>query len=157
MTRLGRTGQRYITPIDSTGAEVTSEGFGRYTLTAGQTYHFPWSGEDAANQSVHIVGVTAAAIITSATIYDCNMPQRDVTNYDVTSGYWVPSGLAAETGSATATGAGWVQTAGVLAVAGGAVGGAFWNIRHTGAARTRLTIVVGGTGGTFIVTGFGKP
>lgn len=154
MTRQGRTGQRYITPIDSTGAPLTEEGHGRYTLAAGQTYHYVWSGEDAANQSVHLVGLTAAAIVTSATVRDCDMPVREVANQDTTAGYWVPSAIVGS--SVGVEGTGWTATSGVVAVAGGAVGGAFWHIQHSGAARTRLTVVMGGTGGTFIVSGFGK-
>lgn len=154
MGRSGRTGTRYITPIDSTGAPVAEQGRGKYTLTAGATYHYLLGGDDGPYQSVQLTGITAAAVVTSATIMDTNHMPNEVTDQDATAGNWIPEAPSA--GYVATTGAGWAATNSVVAVAGGAVGGAMWHIAETGAARTRLTVVVGGTGGTFVVSAWGK-
>ncbi len=155
MGRAGRTGTRYITPIDSTGAPLTEQGKGRYVLAAGQTYHYLLGGEDAPFLSVMITGYDAAAIITSATIMDTNHRSDEVPDQDGTAGNWIPDNPTG--GYVATTGTGWTPTNRILAVAGGAVGGARWNIAETGLARTRLTVVMGGTGGTFRVSSWGKP
>lgn len=157
MSSQGRTGTRYITPIDSTGAPLTESGRGRFTLTAGNTFHFILGGDEAPFVSVHLTGITAAAIVTSATVRDCNHPSDGVnaiTDFDTTDGMWPPQNNT--TDFVQVEGAGWVATNGVLAVAGGAVGGAFWHVAENCAARTRLTVVMGGTGGDFFCSGHGK-
>lgn len=157
MSSQGRTGTRYITPIDSTGAPLTENGRGRFTLTAGNTFHFVFGADEAPFSSVHLTGLTAAAIITSATIRDCNHPNSGVnaiTDFDTTAGMWPPEGSSSSV--VAAEGAGWVATNGVLAVAGGAVGGALWHFAENCAARARLTVVMGATGGDFLCSGHGK-
>lgn len=157
MSSQGRTGTRYITPIDNSGTPITEEGRGRFLLAANTTYHFLIGGDEAPFESVHLTGITAAAIVTSATIRDCNHPKSGpdaVNDYDTTDGYWLPENDSRS--FVAVEGAGWVASNGVLAVAGGAVGGAMWHIAETGAARTRLTVVMGGTGGYFMCSGHGK-
>lgn len=158
MSTQGRTGTRYITPIDSTGAPLTENGRGRFTLAAGQTYHYIIGGDEAPFTSVHLTGLSSAAIITSATLRYCNHPidpgVNSITNFDTTAGMWPPGGSASDV--VQVEGAGWVATSGVLAVAGGAVGGAFWHVAENCAARIRLTVVMAGTGGDFLCSGHGK-
>jgi len=154
MGRSGRTGTRYITPIDSGGVPLTEQGKGKYALTAGATYHYMLGGDDGPFQSVQLTGLTAAAVLTSATIMDTNHMPLEVVDSDATAGNWIPEAPAA--GYVATTGTGWSATNSVVASAGSAVGGAMWHIAETGANRTRLTVVVGGTGGTFVVSAWGK-
>lgn len=158
MTATSSGERRYITPIDSNGtvpAPANSTGPGAYTLLANTTYHFPLGGSDAPHQSVHLTGYTAGAIVTSATIKDCDHDRADVADYDTTAGHW-PSEIPTNAYVAV-DGTGWsMASAGVGAAAGTGVGGARWNIAPTGAARTRLTVVVGATGGVFRCSGSGK-
>jgi hypothetical protein len=154
MGRSGRTGTRYVTPIDSSGAPLVEQGKGRYVLTAGATYHYMLGGDDGPFQSVTLTGVTAAAVVTSATIMDTNHMPLEVSDSDATTGYWIPE--APSSGYVATTGTGWSAANSVVAALGTGVGGAMWHIAETGAARTRLTVVVGGTGGTFIVSAWGK-
>lgn len=158
MSSQGRPGTRYITPIDSTGVPLVENGRGRYTLTASNTFHYIIGADEAPFSSIHLTGLTAAAIITSATLYYCDhpidSPANAVTNFDLTDGMWLPGGSASDV--VFVKGAGWVATSGVLAVAGGAIGGAFWHIAENCAARTRLTVVMAGTGGDFLCSGAGK-
>lgn len=149
---------RYIIPVDSNGAvpaPANGVGPGAYTLLANTTYHFPLGGSDAPYQSVHLTGYTAAAVVTSATIKDCDHGRAEVTDYDTTAGHW-PSETPPDAYVAV-DGTGWsVASAGVAAAGGTGVGGALWHIVPTGAARTRLTVVVGATGGVFRGSGAGK-
>ena len=149
---------RYITPIDSNGnipAPALQTGPGAYTLLANTTYHFPLGGSDRPFQSVHLTGYTAAALVTTATIKDCNHARVDVSDFDTTAGHW-PSETPTDAYVAV-DGTGWsMSSAGVAAAVGTGVGCALWHITPTGAARTRLTVVVGGTGGVFRCSGAGK-
>lgn len=150
-----RAGGRYVIPIDSTGAELTNAGPpGEFTLTAGAHYYYVLGGSAAPFQSVHLTGYTAGLIITSATIQDCNHDERDVTNQSTVAGEWAPE--TPPTGYVGPTGTGWTATNGVVAAAGTGVGGAVIHIAETGAYRTRLDVLVGGTGGKLRVSFHGK-
>lgn len=158
MALQGSGEQRYITPVDSTGAApvpANSVGQGAYTLLANTTYHFALGGSDAPYQSFHLTGYTAGAVVTSATIKDCNHDRDDVTDYDATAGHW-PSETPPDAYVAV-DGTGWsMSSAGVVAAAGTGIGGALWHIAPTGAGRTRATVVMGGTGGVFRGSAAGK-
>lgn len=154
MSSQGRPGTRYITPIDSNGAPVTEEGKGRYALAANTTYHFVGGADEAPFASFHLVGYTAAAIVTSATVRSSNLRPDEVSNQDLTAGQWMPENPGRVT--CNVEGAGWTQTNGVGAVAGGAVGGFFFHICEGGQARVKLTVVMGGTGGVFTCGSHGK-
>lgn len=155
MARSGRTGMRYVTPVDGSGNGVAEQGKGLYSLAAGTTYHFPIGGDDGPFQSICLTGYTAAAVVTSATVYDTNHRVDEVSDFDATAGNWIPESQS-ERVSVQTTGTGWSATNDVIAANGTGVGGAMWHIAETGAARTRLTVVIGATGGTFRVSAWGK-
>lgn len=141
----------FIIPIDTTGAQsAVIAGPGRFTLLANTTYYFMLGGQRSPWNSVTLTGYTAAMILTSANIEDTDHPQGIVDNFSTVTGEWVKrdSSLA----ELKSIGTGWTATGAVLAVAGGNLGGARWNINGTGAFRTRLTVVVGGTGGDVLVS-----
>lgn len=158
MTATSSGERRYLIPISSGGVvpePANGTGPGAYTLAANTTYHFPLGGSDAPWQSVHLTGYTIGAIVTSATIKDCNHDRSDVADYDTTVGHW-PSETPPDAYVAV-EGTGWsMASAGVAAAAGSGIGCALWHIAPTGAARTRLTVVVGATGGVFRCSGAGK-
>lgn len=158
MTATASGNARYITPVDSNGVAASpanSTGPGAYTLLANTTYHYPLGGSAEPYQSVQLTGYTLAAIVTSATIKDCNHARDDVADYDTTTGHW-PSETPPDAYVAV-DGTGWsMSSAGVGAAAGTGVGCALWHITPTGARRTRLTVVVGATGGVFRGSGCGK-
>lgn len=160
MSRQPRAGGRYVQPIDSTGALVTPEApRGVYNLTAGQTYYYILGGNEAPIVSGHLTAYASAAapnglIITSATVQDCDHGSNEVTDSSSTVGEWV----AEDPSSAFvgADGTGWSATNGVLAATGAGLGGARFNIADTAAYRTRITVVVGATGGPLRVSSHGK-
>lgn len=153
---MPRMTRRYIKPIDvSTGADMVESDHGKYTLVASRTYRFVLAGSEPALQSIHLTGYTAALIVTSATVQTCDHAEQDVTNSDTAVGNWInedpgsPAFVAVD-------GTGWSVTNCVVAAAGGNLGGARWNLANNAAARTALTIVVGGTGGDVRVSAHGK-
>lgn len=152
MSMAGRAGGRYVTPIKSDGTEPDQIGRGKYTLTAGATYYYLLGGGGGVFGSGTITGYTSGAILTSAKIQDTDHPEQDVTNISSTVGEWVTEDPA--TGFVGADGTGWdtTTTPSVLAVAGTGLGGARFNIAETAAARTRIEVIVGGTGGVFRVS-----
>lgn len=155
MSRNPRAGGRYVQPIDNTGVAIAGDSArGMYTLTAGSTVFFVLGGAEAPNISATLTGYDAALILTSVTWQDTDHPEQDVTNHSVVAGEWITEDPA--TAFVGADGAGWVPTNGVLAVAGGALGGARWNVVSTASYRQRLAVVVGGTGGRVRVTSHGK-
>lgn len=157
MSSQGRPGTRYITPIDSNGAPVTEEGKGRFTLASGQTYHFVGGADEAPFASLHFVGYTAGAVVTSATVRSCNLRIEEVSNQDLTAGQWIKENPGRVTCNADDNGGGtWTQTNGIGAASGGNVGGLFFHICEGGQARVKLTVVVGATGGVFSCAGHGK-
>lgn len=155
MSRQPHAGGRYISPIKQSDGTTPTEGpRGAFLLAANTTYIYPLASIEAPFVSVHLTGLDDALIITSATIRDCNHGELDVADTSTTAGDWIAEDPT--TAFVGADGAGWTPTNGVLAVAGGAVGGAMWHIGETGAARTILEVVVGGTGGKVRVSGHGK-
>lgn len=165
MSRMPRAGGRYLVPIKQTdGSSPAEHGHGVYTLDASTTYYYIFGGPDASFQSVHLTGYTSAAILTSASVQDCNhhggtsqglaATAGDVPDTSNTVGQWVTEDPSS--GFVGADGTGWTVSSSVLAVAGTGVGGAMFHVAETGAARTRLTLVVGLTGGDFQASGHGK-
>jgi len=160
---MGRktTGSTYVQPYKADGTLETEDGTelgrGTYTLASGTTYYFPLGGADTPVSSVHLQH-DAAVIITTATIEDTNFPGRgpdgDVTDYSATAGHWIDENPS--TAFVGTVGAGTSATNGVVAVTGGNAGGAMWHVADTGARRTRLAVVVGGTGGEVRVAVWGK-
>ena len=121
------------------------------TLVNGTTYYYGIGGDASMIKSLHILGLDAALIITAATIEFSNLP--DVALNSTTAGEWVQDNGA--TTNSGAVGAGWTWTAKTLAVAGGALGGAFLNIADNAMRRCRLKVVVGATGGRIRVRSHG--
>jgi hypothetical protein len=155
MSRMPRAGGRYIHPLQINGDELTEEvGRGVFTLVANTRYFFILGGADAPFLGVTLTGYDAAMVLTSAAIQDTDHPDQEVPNHSVIVGEWVTEDPT--TAFIAADGAGWVGTNGVLAVAGGAVGGAKWHVAETAAFRTRLDIQVGATGGRVRVSSHGK-
>lgn len=161
--------RRYLTPIDTAdGTTPAGEApHGVYTLVASHTYRYLLPSSDTPFASVHLTGIDAALIITSATVQDCNHAGRtkqedptsgDVSDISTTDGDWInerpPNGYVAADGTGWSVGTG--ATACVVAAAGGNVGGALWHIAETGAARICLLVVVGATGGKARVSAAGK-
>lgn len=155
MGQIGRPGGRIVRPIKSDGTEPAEDGGrGVFTLAASSTYYYILGGASQQFLSGTLTGYTTAAILTSATVQDTDHSSLDVTDIDQTAGNWISEDPS--TGFVGADGAGWVVTNSVLAVAGGAVGGARFNVAETAAARTRVEVVVGGTGGKFRFSMHGK-
>lgn len=152
---MPRITRRYLQPLQTDGTLLTPEApRGEYTLVAGTRYFFVLPTEDTAFASVQLTGYTAALIITSATVEDTDHAPLDVPDSSTVVGEWV--GEDPTTAFVGADGTGWTPANGVLAVAGGNLGGALWHIAETGAARTRLNVLVGATGGAVRVSCCGK-
>jgi hypothetical protein len=160
---MRRSNTNYVVPIKSTdgveatfapGADATLTGRGVYTLASGTTYFYMLGPScDASYIHAHLQG-DAALILTSVTVEDCDADEDEVTNINDTSGAWLPTPPAII--ESAAEGAGWTQTTDVLAVTGGAVGGASWNIANQAARRMRLKVVVGATGGEARLSSWAK-
>jgi hypothetical protein len=157
---------KYLVPIDvADGSSPAEAPHGTYTLTASHTYVYILPTQDTSFSSIDLQGIDAALVITSATVQDTNHPGSqqsptagDLPDTDTTVGGW--KNERPTTGYVAVDGTGWsvgtAATACVVAAAGGNVGGALWHIAETGAARTRLLVVVGATGGKARVSGAGK-
>lgn len=152
MSRMPRAGGRYVAPIVlPDGTTVSPEApKGAYTLTAGTTYRYILGGPDAPFLSVQLTGLTAAAVVTSATIRDCNHHELEVLDNDTAAGAWIAEDPS--TGFVGVDGTNWTVSNSVVAASGGGVGGAMWHLGETGAYRTCLEVVMGGTGGLFRVS-----
>ena len=168
MGQHGRAGgSRYLIPLLSDdGTTPDQKRPGMYTLAANKIYYYILGGVGAPFTSVQITGYTAGAVIDAANIQDCNqgggglnedgtINTREVSDISTTAGEWIDekpsSGYVAVNGTGWSVGTG--ATACVVAAAGTAVGGAMFHVGETGAARTRLMIDTGGTGGDFVVAG----
>lgn len=157
---MSRIARRYIVPLDTaTGLLIAPEApHGMYTLVAGATYAFCVQSSEAPFVSIDLTGYDAALVITSATIQAVNHAVQDVPDSSVVVGEWKNS--RPPNGYVPADGTGWsvgtVATACVVAAAGSGVGGALWEVAETGSFRTRLLVVVGGTGGRVRVSACGK-
>lgn len=156
MSRMPRSGGRYVPPVQtSDGVELTEQiGRGIFTLAANTTYVFVLGGADAPFISATLTGYDAAMILTTVTVQDTDHPEQEVTNHSTVAGEWVSEDPT--TAFVGADGTGWVPTNGVLNVAGTGVGGARFNVAETAAFRTRLIVVVGATGGRVRVSSHGK-
>lgn len=157
MGRIIRANGSDVAPIKSDGTSTsTPNGKQGYTLLSGTTYYYPLGGNSAPLESCHVQW-DASIIITAITIEDTNFD--DVTNYSATSGEWIsenPSTAYISTTSHNASTGGATVTASTIAVAGGTAGGCMYHLGNTGAKRTRLSVVVGGTGGVLRVATHGK-
>lgn len=151
ITRAG--GQRYITPTKSDGTNPDEHGRGIYTLTAGATYVYILGGASAPFAHVHLTGYTAGAIIT-ATVQTATHQDLDVTDTNLTVGEWVSETPA--DGDVQVDGTGWTSSAAVVSADGTGPGGASWHLSDWPPFRTRIKIVVGGTGGDFRLSWHGK-
>jgi hypothetical protein len=156
---------RYLFPIDTADGSAPAEApHGTFSLVASHTYAYILPTKDTAFTSVDITG-DAAIVITSATIQDTNQPGHpslstagDLPDTSTAVGGWKnerpTNGYVAVDGTGWSVGTG--ATACVVAALGTGIGGALWHVVETGAARTRLLVVVGATGGKLTVAGAGK-
>lgn len=150
----------YIAPITTTGAPVapSSESTfqnarGVFTLAANTTYYFVLPVGGSTLFDLHLTH-DAAIIITSAMIETCSHGRSDVSDYSTVGGEWIGQDLAAAV--VPTEGANTSATSGVVAVTGGVAGGADWQVSEMSAARGRLKVVVGATGGEVRVSFCGK-
>lgn len=158
----------YLVPIDVADNTTPAEApHGVYTLVASHTYVYICPSLDTPFTSIDLQGIDAALVITSATVQDTNRPGPtagsgpgggDLPDTDTAVGGW--KNERPTTGYVAVDGTGWsvgsAATACVVAATGGNVGGAMWHVAETGAARTRLIVAVGATGGKACVSGCGK-
>jgi hypothetical protein len=151
-------GDDNIVPVQANGTipAVASAAFGTgYKLVAGQTYYAKLGGKEAWEFLSQLYW-DAAIILTSVAIEFCAFPGGiDVADLSAIAGQWVKQDAAPPV-KGQAVGAGAVFTNSTLAVAGGAAGGATFEIGQTGTRRARMKIVVGGTGGDVRIGNFGK-
>lgn len=139
----------YLQPTKSDGTKPTESEFGKYTLEASTTYYYSVPSDDAL-LAIHLTSYTAGLVITSATVQDSCHNERDATLTSSTAGDWISE--SPSTAYVGTDGTGWSVSSGVVASAGSALGGALWHLADTGAQRTRLRVVVGGTGGVVRVS-----
>lgn len=147
MTTTGKTDTNVV-PLSDAGVPITVDANGYATLVAGATYFYPLSEPGDLVQSAHVQWDIAA--ILTITFADTN--QNEVTPFSVVAGRWIqenPLTAYIPVLGGTATGM-------TVAVPGGTAGGAMYNISGAGTKRSRLKIVVGGTGGVVRVSKHGK-
>ncbi len=154
MSIANRSGAVYVPPLQTAdGVQlVDAKGRGKYPLAASTTYVYPLGGANAPLQSVQIEW-DAAAILT-ITVEDSNVGDADSLKWSTTAGEWIKEDPS--TAYVALVGAGATVANATVSVAGGAAGGAMYNLGNTGAMRTRIRIVVGGTGGVVRVSAHGK-
>lgn len=145
----------YATEVEDLVQRIVPGG----VLTAATTYYVPIGGAASTVQSAHCKW-DASIVITSITVQVSNFKlQNDNDPNDADEagdvGDWIPYTPSSGVYVAV-TGAGATATGAVVAVAGGAAGGCFYDIGNLGARRARLAVVVGGTGGRFRVASHGK-
>lgn len=145
----------YITPRETDGDELTTtKRRGMYTLAANTTYLFVFGGATAPYQHVQLTGYTAGAVVTSATIQTCSQGVREVSDTSTVVGEWIDEDPT--DAFVAVDGTGWTQSNGIAAANGTGVGGASWQLVRWAPSRSRLKVVVGGTGGDFVVAWHGK-
>jgi len=150
----------YVRPlVATTGAEApasTTNGKGVFTLTAGTTYYFPCGGISAPLESIQLRGFTAGLVITSAMVEVTNEVIDETPYFTNDPGAWHAENPT--TAYVPVEGTGWAVTVSTATVtaSGAGIGGGFWNMGNEGAARTRLAVVVGGTGGDVRCSVHGK-
>lgn len=155
---MSRMTRRYLVPVDTADSTSPTElERGKYALTASHTYVYILGGAEAVNLSITMTGYTSGFVMTSAAIQDTDHAERDVADTNTTVGEWItedpptPAFVGID-GTGWAAGA----TPGIVVAAGTGVGGARWNLSADAATRSRLTVVVGVTGGTVRVSAGGK-
>jgi hypothetical protein len=143
-----------IAPIKSDGTllerkdEASQAG---YALANGATYYYELArvGMAAPYQSFHVKW-DIAAILTITVESSCF---SDVNAWSTVAGEWEKedptTAYVAHDGNSTVVNA-------TVSVPGGTVGGCLYHVAQTGALRTRLKILVGGTGGVVRVAGCAK-
>jgi hypothetical protein len=130
--------------------DANSLGLGSVTLTSGTRYILLLGGIDQTVIGAHVQW-DASIVITTITVESCSLPEEAFASdankgsLSTTAGVWIDEDPS--TAFVGTVGAGVTVTNGVVAVAGGAAGGCHFHIADTGAQRTRLNILVGGTGG----------
>ncbi len=133
---------------DSTKLENGKNGV---TLASGTVYYVPIGGDAALVSSFHLQW--DAAIILTVTIEDSNNP--DVTLYSTTAGEWVQQNPSSAYVGGDGAG-GMTVTNWTAVIAGGTAGGGMWHFGNSGAARTRMKLSVGSTGGVIKTTTHAK-
>lgn len=131
------------------------------TLIPG-TYYFAVSTPDAPTASVHLVW-SATLAASSIVFQDTNLPEfkagsysdsgADASDIDATVGNWITENPS--TAYVPIVGAGATVTNMTIALAGGAQGGAVFNLGNLGTRRGRIVAVVT-TGGVIRVVPWGK-
>ncbi len=151
---------QYITPVTAAGVEQAADsdssfatGRGVFTLASGTTYYFVLPVGGSSMFDLHMTHDNAI-ILTSATIETCGHGRADVADNSSVAGEWIDQTQA--DAFVALVGAGTTASSGVVAVAGGAAGGADWQVSECSAPRARLAVVVGGTGGEVRVSFTGK-
>jgi hypothetical protein len=147
--QIPRSPTPYCTVYKSDGTKQPDHNNNGVLLASGTTYYVP-VGIDAATFIEAMLQWDAAIILTSVEVETTNNP--DVALWSTVAGEWTKRNLVGAFGSLDAAAG---VTALTLAVAGGTAGSAMWSLRN-GALRTRLKIIVAGTGGRAICTANGK-
>lgn len=150
-----RPGGPYVVPLltdDGSDAAAAGER-GKYTLTASKTYVWILGGNGALAQTVQVEW-SSGLVVTSLNVEGCNADPQDVTDINTTDGAWIeedsPSAYVPIEGS------GITASAATLSGTASGVGGCAFSLGNIGYARTRLTMVVGGTGGVVRVSEHGR-
>jgi len=154
-----------VSAIRADGVFFPDEAGKGVTLALATTYFFVFETADGRFDALSLKW--DAAIIFTAQFEETNLPRVlgqdisgaggnptvfDVSDIDVVAGNWIIWPMPAAQVSVIATdgttgGATYVPATGVLTVAGGTAGGARMQLNQIGSRRSRLKVVVGGTGG----------
>lgn len=150
-----RPGGPYVVPLlTDDGSEAVAAGErGKYTLAANKTYVAILGGNGALAQTVQIEWASGI-VFTSISIEGCNADPDDISNIDTAAGAWIEEDPS--TAYVPVEGSGVTATNATLAGTASGVGGATFHLGNIGYARTRLTFVVGGTGGVVRISEHGR-
>lgn len=129
-----------LAPQGSDSAFVTARGV--YTLSAG-TWYVEIPTRDMNPVNVQLQG-DASVVITSATLEETMLPEKEAPLYGNATGTWHAVDITRITSEVEGTG--WTNTNDVGAASGGNAGSVQWNEVDGGARRKRLAIVVGTEG-----------
>ncbi len=144
----------YAVPTKSDGTVIAPlQSDGRQTLLANTTYYYALPGNTELIGAVHLQG-DSAIILTSADIEESCFDPGDVSLVSTSAADWMKQDPSSA--YIPVVGAGWSVTNATVAAAGGAAGGAIWDLGNLGGKRRRLKVVVGGTGGKLRVGTNGK-
>lgn len=125
-----------LAPAGSDTAFPTSRGV--FTLAAG-TWFVEVPTRDMNPVHIQMQG-DASIIFTSATIEETDLPPREASSYQDTTGTWLATDDTRITSKAEGTG--WSVASDVGAATGGNAGAVVWNIADGTPMRTRIKIVV---------------